>query len=415
MEKNTRSGTGQKADAGRDRTRFGGRRVSKKLSRRAVLAAGGTVATAGLAGCTDVPGTAGDAGSTDGPEPPWTTEELAEAVGENADLTIYAAAGSRDAWNQLVDVVNDEFGTALDPDVYVSDGGDVAQRVIQERQADRDQADIISQGTALYDRIHEEDMEAGDYYELGIDEDYWFSEELPAEKTEPWYVSALNGGPSTCMAVNSDRFDELGLEYPGSWNDLLESPYEGLRTYLASYVVPNRIGWIVRHHAEKRGIEEREWMRQAMDNLEFVGIESHTRGAREVGQGNAPIMFYNFPWTVRQLTDELPVEVHYPDGVQALMSSGHLAINSEAPNPWAARFLLSATVEEPVQRRIIREVEQFGPGRLDVDYTDMDIDPYYEKLLTADVSRVTFDQEAQYTQTGEDVIENVIEERRSGD
>lgn len=387
--------------------------LSSRRSRRAVLAAGGVTALTALAGCTGLVGTTdgGEEEAETAPETPWTTEDLAAVVGDETDFTIYAAAGTRDAWVQLVDGVNDEFGTSLDPDLYVSDGGDVAQRVIQERQADRDQADIISQGTALYDQIHEEDMEAGDYYELGIDENFWFSEALPDEMTEPWYVSALNGGPSTCMAINSEIFDEQGLDYPDTWNDLFDDQYEGVETCFPSYVVPSRIGWIVRHHAEQLGMDDEEWLREMMDHLDFSGVESHTRGAREVGQGNIPFMFYNFPWTVRQVIDDLPVEIHYPDDIQALMSSGHLAINSEAPNPWAARFLLSAALEVPVQRRILEDVDLFAPSRLDVDYSDLDVDPYYEELLNADVSLVTFEEEGEFTGVGERVIANVIEDR----
>ncbi|AUX08035.1 sugar ABC transporter substrate-binding protein [Halalkaliarchaeum desulfuricum] len=409
---NSESGAVPEADTETEdeRSRDG---VSMSRSRRAVVAGGGAAALTALAGCTGLLGTADD-GETEeenAPEPPWTTEELSEVVGDDPDFTIYAAAGTRDAWTQLVEVVNDEFGTSLDPDLYVSDGGDVAQRVIQERQADRDQADIISQGTALYDQIHEEDMEAGDYYELGIDENFWFSEALPDEMTEPWYVSALNGGPSTCMAINADIFEERGLDYPDTWNDLLDEQYEGLETCFPSYVVPSRIGWIVRHHAEQLGMDDEEWLHEMMDHLDFKGVESHTRGAREVGQGNIPFMFYNFPWTVRQVIDDLPVEIHYPDDIQALMSSGHLAINSEAPNPWAARFLLSAAVEVPVQRRILEDVDLFAPSRLDVDYSDLDVDPYYEELLNADVSLVTFEDEGEFTAVGERVIANVIEDR----
>ncbi|MDR5671992.1 transporter [Halalkaliarchaeum sp. AArc-GB] len=412
MERSLGSGAVSEGDTGT----HGGRNrggVSAPHSRRAVVAGGGVAALTALAGCTGLLGTTddGEPDAENAPETPWTTEELAAVVGDDTDVTIYAAAGTRDAWVQLVDVVNEEFGTSLDPDLYVSDGGDVAQRVIQERQADRDQADIISQGTALYDQIHEEDMEAGDYYELGIDENFWFSEVLPGEMTEPWYVSALNGGPSTCMAINSEIFTERGLEYPDTWNDLLDDQYEGLETCLPSYVVPSRIGWIVRHHADQLGMDDEEWLREMMDHLEFKGVESHTRGAREVGQGNVPVMFYNFPWTVRQVMDDLPVENHYPEGIQALMSSGHLAINSEAPNRWAARFLLSAALEESVQRRILEDVELFAPSRLDVDYSDLDVDPYYEELFDADVSLVTFEEEGQYTAVGERVIETVIEDR----
>jgi ABC-type Fe3+ transport system substrate-binding protein len=388
------------------------RRAAGVASRRTFVAAGGTAALAALGGCAGILGSGQRDGSdtgTDRPEPPWTTEQLAEQVDDGTTVTIYAGAGSPGAWEQLVAVVNDEFGTDLRPEVFVSDGGDVAQRIIQERQADRDQADVITQASDLNDRIHQQGRDAvGKYYERGLDEDYWFSDVLDDPQTEPWYVSCYNGGPSTAMAVNPQVLDEQGLERPADWNDLFDEQFAGVETLLPSYIVANRIGWIIDHHAGERGVEPMAWMQSMMDHLEFSGIESHTRGARAVGQGNVPFMFYNFPWTIQRVAGEFPVEVHFPDGIQALMSSGHLAINNEAPNPWAARFLVSAVVEESVQRRLVHEAGELAPGRLDLDYAAEDPDPHMERLLNADVTRVSFWDEREHTLVGEKAIEEVI-------
>jgi ABC-type glycerol-3-phosphate transport system substrate-binding protein len=380
------------------------------VTRRGALIAGGTAAITALSGCSGVIGSGTTTTeSPDGPAPPWTTDELAAHVEDGSTLTIYAGAGTPAAWENLVAVVNDEFDMNLEPEVFVSDGGDVAQRVIQERQAGRDQADIISQGSDLYDRLHRKGREAvGKYYEVGFDENYWFNDVLDDVKTESWYVNAYNGGPSTAMAINRDVFDELGLDVPQTWNDLFEDQYEGVETYLASYVVANRIGWIINHHAEQRGMEPMTWMEEMYDHLSFSGIESHTRGARAVGQGNAPFMFYNFPWTIHRVAQDFPVEIHFPAGIQALMSSGHLAINNEAPNPWAARFFVSAVLEKSVQRRLVHEGGELAPGRLDLDYSAQDPGPYMEQLLTADVTRIPFWEEREHTLTGEQATEEII-------
>jgi ABC-type glycerol-3-phosphate transport system substrate-binding protein len=60
--------------------------------------------------------------------------------------------------------------------------------------------------------------------------------------TEPWYVKAYNGGPSVAMAVNPEKFDELGLEIPTNWNDLLSDDFEGVETDLPSYIVKTPFG-----------------------------------------------------------------------------------------------------------------------------------------------------------------------------
>lgn len=393
-----------------DRTDETGDSRGKPITRRKTIVAGGAAALTSLSGCGGILGSGESADeTTDALETPWTTEQLADRVEDGTTLTIYAGAGQPDAWEGLVDVVNDEFGTDLDVDLFVSDGGDVAQRIIQERQAGRDQADVISQASDLNDRLHQEGRDAvGKYYEVGIDEDYWFSDVLDDAQTEPWYVSMYNGGPSTAMAINREAFDEQGLAVPENWNDLLADQFAGVKTYLPSYIVANRVGWIIDHHASERDMEPMTWMEEMYDHLSFAGIESHTRGARAVGEGKAPFMFYNFPWTIQRVANELPVEIHFPAGIQSLMSSGHLAINNEAPNPWAARFLVSATVEEAVQRRMVHEAGELAPGRLDIDYADEDPDPYMQQLLTADVTRVSFWEEREATLIGEQAIEEVI-------
>ncbi len=376
--------------------------------------AGGAAALTTLSGCSGLLGSSQadddpEGGSTEGPEQPWTTEELAEQVENGSTITIYAGAGTPQAWEDLVAVINDEFGTNLEPEVTVSDGGDIAQRIIQERQADRDHSDIITQASDLNDRIHQEGKDAiGKYYEVGLNEDYWFSDVLDDAQTEPWYVSTYNGGPSTAMAINPEVFEEEGLDIPENWNDLFEEQFAGVRTYLPSYIVANRMGWIIDHHANELDMDPMTWMEEMYAHLDFSGIESHTRGARAIGEGNAPFMFYNFPWTIQRVANDFPVEIHFPEGIQALMSSGHLAINNEAPNPWAARFFVSATVEEAVQRRMVHDAGELAPGRLDLDYTAEDPDPYMEQLLSADVTRVSFWDEREQTLIGEQAIEEVI-------
>lgn len=374
------------------------------FSRRGFLAAGGMAALTTVAGCQG--GLSAESGGTtvadsDPPEPPWTTDELAEQVEDGTEVTFYMASGESETWHGLTDVINDEFGTDLAANVFVSDGGEVSQRIVQERQADNDQADITTVATDLRDSIHDNGPEEAEkWFELGIDENFWFSEELPDEYTEPWYVASRNAGPTIGMGINPNIFENRGLDYPTTYNDLFQERYEGLETAFPSYLVASQIGWIIEYHSNQREMTNKAWTEQLLEHIDPVGFESHTGGARAVGEGRVPFMFYNFPHTMFQFIPDLPIEAHFPDVAPRQMSASFTSINSEAPNPWEARFVLSAMMEESVQRRMVHDVPQINPGRGDLDYSAQAPEPHVLEFLETDPEKITLWEEKEYAEVG---------------
>lgn len=386
-------------------------RRSRPVSRRSVLATGAVLSTSALVGCLggSTSGSGGNATETE-PEQPWTTEALADYVEDGATLNVYAGSGDPDQWQTLFEVVNDEFDVSLDSDVFVSDGGTISQRVIQERQAGEDVADIVVSATDIRDRIHAEGRDvAREYYEWDIGSKFWFGEELEDYMTLPWGVSAINGGASSVMPLNEELFEERGLDYPTTYNDLLDDQYEGMTVLLPDYVVGSQIGWIIGQHAAQTDMSEMEWMQAMLDHLEFQGASSHSAGGRTVAEGNAPLMFYNFPWTISKLVAEYPLRGHFVDGVKWNTFEGLFSINNEAPNPWAARFFASAVLEESVQRRILSDVGQLTPSRLELEYDTSSLDPYTRSRLEAELTPVTFSESADYTEVGNRAKEEVID------
>ena len=96
-----------------------------------------------------------------------------------------------------------------------------------------------------------------------------------------------------------------------------------------------------------------------------------------IRDGEAPIMLYNGPTVLATLEPSTsPLMGVFPKNVKGFMNGSPVAINKEAPNPWVARFFLSAMLEKPVQGRMIREVKNQIPCRLDLDYSAYDPDPY---------------------------------------
>lgn len=378
------------------------------VSRRGAIALGGSMALGSVAGCL---GQTGDsAAKTESPEPPWTTEALGEFVDDDATITIYSANGDAPTWESLVDVVNDEFGTSLELNVFNAHAGAVSQRIIQERQAGKDKADVISTANDITARIREDGRQVAEkWYETDLDERFWFSTELPDEFVYPWMVKALNGGAWSVMPLNEELFDERGLDVPTSYNDLFEDQYAGLKVAIPGYIVTNQVGWIMGYHAEKMDMTPQEWMRTLMDHLEFTGVESHSTGARSVAQGDVPMMFYNFPSTISPLMHEdYPLYANFVDPVKASAWKTELCINREAPHPWVARFFVSAVLEESVQRRIVHEVPQVAPGRMDLDYAAEDPDSYMSKRLDADTVVTTFSEGSEYIELGQRAKKNDV-------
>ena len=385
-----------------------------RVSRRSVLATGGMAASATLVGCLG-------GGSEDGTEgelePPWTTEDLAEQIDDDATLTIYASTGSDQQWYDLVDVVNDEFGTSIKADVFASVGSEMTQRFVQERQANNDTADILSSPSDIDDEMkitaQKEGREAGldvgrQYFEWDLDQKFWFNDELQDVQQYPFYIAAYNGGPGLTMPINENIFEDRGLDIPETYNDLFDGQYEGLKTLLSSrYIAPDMVGWVVRHHADQMDMDNLAWANDLREHLNYTGASSTTTAVREVRDGNAPLMFYCWPTVLDPfMGDDTPLGAVFPDNVKAFMNGSPIAINKEAPNPWVARFFLSAVLEEPVQRRMINDVTNQIPCRFDLDYSDQNPDAYTEKRLTADFEPVSFWDGWQNSEVGQTLLDD---------
>jgi hypothetical protein len=367
-----------------------------------MLATGATAASATLVGCLG-----GGSGSQSGPEPPWSTDQLAETIDDGSTVTIYAGTGDATQWNDLISVINDEFGTSIEADVFASDAGSVSQRFLQESQSGNHQADLITKANDIRDEIVNEGTEVADqYYETNLDQNFWFNDVLPGERQLSFMVAAYNGGAGLCLPLNENYFDEQGLDYPETYNDLFDDQYEGLTTKLPGYIVSTEVGWIIDYHASERGMDNMEWMEALQSHLDFSGSSSHTAGARQVAQGDAPMMLYNFPWVVSPFVSDQPLRGHFVDPVKSDALAGEMSINANAPNPWVGRFVLSAMLEEPVQRRIINDVTDQVPVRLDLDYSPQNPAPYTQARLNADLTTIGFFEDGEYGTVGQSAKDN---------
>lgn len=162
------------------------------------------------------------------------------------------------------------------------------------------------------------------------------------------------------------------------------------------------------YHAEQTDMDNLEWIETLSDHLEFVGASSYTEAAREVAQGNAPMMFFNWPWVVAPFaTDsQYGLRGHFVNPVKSGAMAGPLSINKDAPRPWVARYFTSAMLEEPVQRRMIKEVTDQVPVRLDLDYSEQDPHPYTERRLTTELVKIGFFDGAKYSEVGQTLKDN---------
>jgi len=334
---------------------------------------------------------------------------LADQIGESASLTIYAGTGDSQQWTDLITVINDEYDVSIDADVYASDAGSVSQRFLQESQSGNHQADLITKANDIRDEIVNEGTEVADqYYEQNLDQNFWFNDVLPEERQLSFMVAAYNGGAGLCLPLNENYFEEQGLDYPTTYNDLLDDQYEGLTTVLPGYIVSTEVGWIIDHHADQTDMDNMEWAEALASHLDFTGASSHTAGARSVAQGDAPLMIYNFPWVVSPFVADQPLRGHFVDPVKSDALAGEMSINANAPNPWTARFVLSAMLEERVQRRMINDVTDQVPVRVDLDYSAQDPDPYTQQRLNAELTTIGFYEDAEYGTVGQTAKDNGV-------
>jgi len=360
---------------------------------------------AALSGCAGVFGSGSD-DSEQGPEPPWTTEQLAEKArtDESGKVVVYAGTGSFKPWNQIGEVIAEEYQW-FEIDGVAGKGGQISQRILQEHQSGEPDVDVISQGDEIYS---DEDLRSR-LIKSAHDENYWFADDPDvSDYATPWFASALNGGPSVAIGINPVELDNRGLDVPNSWNDLFEDQYEGTSVIFPQSPNLKRFGWIVSYHAQQRGMEPAEWFQAQVDHLDLRIVSSHTPGARFLGQGTAPLMHHNYPWVLRRFVDDLNAQVHFPDPVPMFLSSGIVSEYVDAPHPWTARFFISVLMEDWVQKRIAQDVGEFGPGRLDVDYSGLGLDSYTERTLDTSVSLIGFEEESEYKSLSENVYQEVL-------
>lgn len=383
-------------------------------SRRRFLVGAGAAAMGTVAGCL---GGDDEEEEAAGPDPPWTTEELAEHIADDATVTIYAGTGGSDEWYDLIDVINDEFGTNIEGDVVASDAATISQRFVQERQADEDEADIIGPASNLRDEIRQKGEDEGfdqakEWFEWNLGENFWFGDELEDKQLMPFEVPCWNAGAGLCIPVSEAIFEDRGLDYPTSYNDLFEDQYDGLDVAFSGYVSPQQVGWVIEHHAPMTEMSKMEWIESMMDRLNVVGVDSHTAGTREVGKGNIPMMFYNWPQSAEPFVtnDEMAVKGVYPDPVPSKAIEDPLSINKKAPNPWPARFFVSATLEKAVQERMFTDVRKAVPGRIDLEYdfSSMDIPTFTQKRMTVNLDLIGFWEGTEIAETGQKAVDKGI-------
>lgn len=364
-----------------------------------------------IAGCLG----RGDTGAgDDGPEPPWTTEALKEQIDQEGTITIYAGTGGADEWYDLLDVINDEFGTNIEGNVFASDAASVSQRFVQEREADEDAADIVGPASNLRNEIRKQGREDGltlaeEWFESNLHENYWFSDELADEQVLPFEVPSWNAGAGLCLPVSEAVFEERGLAYPETYNDLFDEQYSGLDVAFSGYVSAEQVGWIIKYHAAQREMGEMEWIESLMSDLNVVGVDSHTAGTREVGKGNVPMMFYNWPQSAEPfvVNEEMSVRGIFPDPAPSKAIADPISVNKAAPNPWLARFFVSATLEASVQKRMFTDVRKAVPGRndLEYDFSSMDIPEFTQNRMTANLDLIEFWDTSTYAEAGQQAID----------
>ena len=373
------------------------------MGRRTFLATGAAVSAAALAGCLGG-GTTSE--ENEGPEKPWTTQDLADFIDSDAEITIYAGTGDGQQWKDLVEVVNDEFGTNLTTNVFASDGAKVSQRIVQERQADDDKWDVCSAASELTAKVRTEgESVAEKYFEWDMDSNFWFADVVEEERLYPFQIGPFNGGASSVMNVNVNTFEERGLDYPTSYNDLFADEYAGLKTVFPGFIVGKELGWIAKFHAEERGMDPVSWLQELKDHLDFIGAGGYGPAIRSVAQGDADIDFHNFPWFASSFVDKYD-SLHgvFVDPVKEEATAGDLQINKNAPNPWVARFLASAYFETPVQKRLITDVTDQVPARTDdLDIESMDLDDYTTRRLTTPTDLLGYYDLTEYTEVYQDI------------
>ncbi len=388
-----------------------GRGRTSRLSRRAFVATGAALSVGALAGCS---GGESDSGNPS-PDEAWTTEGLRDEIDGDETITIYAGTGDDQQWFDLVNVINDEFGTNLEADVFASDGGTVSQRFIQQREANNEQVDVLSNVSNVQDEIKTTGMEDGEeaaneiarqYFEMGIDENFWFKDVLDDWHLLPFMAPGFNGGTNITFPYNKDIFDDQGADVPEQYGDLLDDQYEGMTMLIPGYVVRTYAGWAISQGASETDMGEMEWMDALRQNVNFKSASSHTTATREIANGNAAMMLYNFPNTVEAFLSGSPaLGGAFPSGGMWPASAGPLYINTNAPNPEVARFFVSAVLEKPVQKRMLSEVYTQVPVRLDLDYSDVDATSYARSRINLESDKIGFYETAEYTTVGQTAAE----------
>lgn len=374
-----------------------------KIDRRTFLATGAAISVAAAAGCL---GNSSTSTQKQGPDKPWTTQELADFIDNDATITIYAGTGDSKQWHDLTKVVNDEFGTNLTANVFASDGASVSQRIVQERQANDDKWDVCSAASELTAKVRMEgDSVARKYFEWDMDTKFWFKDVVDDKRLYPFQIGPFNGGASSVMNVNVNTFEERGLDYPESYNDLFGEEYAGLKTVFPGFIVGKELGWIAKFHAKERGVDPVTWLSELKDHLDFIGAGGYGPAIRSVAQGDADIDFHNFPWFAGSFIQKYD-SLHgvFVDPVKEEATAGDLQINKKAPNPWVARFLASAYFEKPVQRRLLTDVTDQVPARNNaLDIKGMDLSDYMIRRLTNPTVMIGFYDLTEYTKVYQDI------------
>jgi len=361
-------------------------------NRRQFLKAGGVSTVVATAGCLG----SNNGGSTTQPDTDdsnsaWTTQQLKEKIAGDETITIYAGTGEGSQWKDLTSVINDEFGTSLSVNVFAGNGREVSQRFIQERQANSDKVDILNNASNLTDKIttawREEGKDkaleqAAQWFEMGVDENFWFKDVLGDWHLLPFMIPAINGGSNATLPYNKRIFEENGVEPPKPYNELLDDKYEGMTMLIPGYIGTNA-GFYIERAAKDAGMDPMDWLDELRNNVNFEGASGPTTAVRRVANGDAAMVLFTWPNVVQSFLAKGKDELggSFPEGGYWPAGAGPFHINKEAPNPWVARFFASATLEAPVQKRILSDVYTQTPVRLELDYSDVEASDYDKQVM----------------------------------
>lgn len=367
----------------------------------------------GLAGCSGDGGDGGDSGDGGGPNTetatpttsaPWSTSELRDKAEEEGGTIRLITSGQREDWNQLNKLLSQKFDASF-LDIQVTAGsGKVAQRLIQQFQADNVKFDIIHKPTRIF-------LEYSD--RLESTQDFEIAKELPeAVSFDKWFNTGMIG-PSFGIGYSPDYIKQNNIDLAPLkekyYNGLFDDRYKGLTMGTDVDPKPVYMGWAYNYYSEKRGMSPEEWLGQLKDHFNWKFTSSPTEMARRLSAGNLPFNFYLYDFYKSRHPD-WPIEYIFPENSPVYPVNSPTGILKQASNPWTAKFVMSALQEKDVQLELAGPDYIHNPWRPDLDYSGTNIGSYTQRLLGHSTKLYSLEKQKKFQQDGVDVFKSVFPE-----